>query len=365
MALGNIILSPPPVRLPAVDLKTGLLTSDHYKWQEAVWNKLQGVGAPVTAFNNRTGNVTLTTLDIVQALGYAPLTVGNAPVQSVFARTGNVLLLTSDITATLGYLPVDPAHAVLTGTPLAPTAADGTSTTQIATTEFVFRERGHATGTGVDEVFFLNEQVVTNSFSIPAAFNASSVGPISLTPGIVATIPVGSEWVVEGGESSASFTTPQTLPAGPSGPSLTGLQTSVNYLTGQVTYLLAVIQGFASNLLATVNTWTRTQSASVTVLTSTGASIAINLALSNNFSHTMTQNTTLAAPSNAVAGTSGQIAFTQAAGSSFTLAFNAQWVATDGSVPTISTTHGTVNLLSYYIVDSTHVWFVLNKGGVV
>lgn len=118
-------------------------------------------------------------------------------------------------------------------------------------------------------------------------------------------------------------------------------------------------------ILELAQTFTKTQTAAVTALTSTGASIAVDLSLSNNFSHTMTENTTLAAPSNAVAGTSGQIAFTQHASAAKTLAFNSVWVSTDGSTPVISTTVGAVNVLTFYVVDSTHVWYALNKAGVV
>lgn len=116
--------------------------------------------------------------------------------------------------------------------------------------------------------------------------------------------------------------------------------------------------------LDVVQAFTKTQTATPVSLTSTSASIAVDLSLSNNFSHTMTENTTLAAPSNAVAGTSGQIAFTQHASAAKTLAFNAAWISADGATPVISTAVGTVNLLTYYVVDSTHIWFALNKHGV-
>lgn len=117
-------------------------------------------------------------------------------------------------------------------------------------------------------------------------------------------------------------------------------------------------------LLGTVNTWTKTQTAAVTALTSSAGSIAVDLSLSNNFSHTMTENTTLAAPSNAVAGTSGQIAFTQHASAAKTLAFNAAWIAASGTAGVISTTLSAVNVMSYYVVDSTHIWYSWNKAGV-
>lgn len=52
-------------------------------------------------------------------------------------RTGAVSLASADVTAALGYTPAGLASPSFTGTPLVPTAAFGTSTTQIASTAFV------------------------------------------------------------------------------------------------------------------------------------------------------------------------------------------------------------------------------------
>lgn len=112
------------------------------------------------------------------------------------------------------------------------------------------------------------------------------------------------------------------------------------------------------------NTFTGAQAANVTVLTSSSNSVAVNLANNNNFSLTMTENTTLANPTNIVTGQSGQIAITQASGASYTLAYASYWVSASGTTPTMSTTHSAVNLLSYYVVDSTHIWYSLNTAGV-
>ena len=113
------------------------------------------------------------------------------------------------------------------------------------------------------------------------------------------------------------------------------------------------------------NTFTGAQIGTATALTSTSNSIAINLATNNNFSHTFTESTTLANPSNAVAGQSGMIAFTQHASSAKTLAFGSNWKeAITGTAPAVSTTVSTINVLTYYVVDATNVWYTLNKGGV-
>ena len=103
------------------------------------------------------------------------------------------------------------------------------------------------------------------------------------------------------------------------------------------------------------NTWGKVQVGGLTALTSTAASIAINLGTTNNFTHTMTENTTLAAPSNPTAGQTGTIVFTQHASAAKTLAFNSVWKSSTGSAIAISTTVGSINIFTYFVVDSTHI----------
>lgn len=192
------------------------------------------------------------------------------------------------------------------------------------------------------------------------------------------TLEIGDTWTLAGAYSTNGGLKSTAVTAGDT---LTTEGALINSATSKTTPVdadyVGLMDSAASNILkklswanikatflGTINTWTKTQSATVTALTSSAASIAVDLSLSNNYSHTMTENTTLAAPSNAVAGTSGQIAFTQHASAAKTLAYNAAWISTDGTTPALSTTVGTVNVLTYYIVDSTHVWFALSKHGV-
>ena len=117
--------------------------------------------------------------------------------------------------------------------------------------------------------------------------------------------------------------------------------------------------------LATTNLFTKANRNTPVALTSSSASIAIDLSASNYFSHTFTENTTLANPSNIVAGQAGQIAFTQHASSAKTLAFASYWIeATTGTAASVSTSTSAQNLLSYYVFDATHIYYVLNKHGV-
>ena len=51
-------------------------------------------------------------------------------------------------------------------------------------------------GSGTNEVFFLNDQAVTASYSIPSTKNAMTAGPITIDAGVVVTVPSGSTWTV-------------------------------------------------------------------------------------------------------------------------------------------------------------------------
>jgi hypothetical protein len=122
--------------------------------------------APVTSFNTRTGAIVLTTADVTGAGGapsaspnltgvptaptaaaadssttlattafvHAAISALGTTVQSFNGRTGAITLLGNDISAAGGALLAGPAF---TGAPTAPTATQGTATTQIASTAFV------------------------------------------------------------------------------------------------------------------------------------------------------------------------------------------------------------------------------------
>lgn len=98
------------------------------------------------------------------------------------------------------------------------------------------------------------------------------------------------------------------------------------------------------------NTWTGAQRGAFTALTSASNSIAVDLDDGNNFSHTLTEDTTLAAPSHAVAGQTGVFYFTQHASAPKTLALDAFWGfgLTDTHIMT-TTLSGTA--VMSYIVD--------------
>ncbi len=110
----------------------------------------------------------------------------------------------------------------------------------------------------------------------------------------------------------------------------------------------------------TSNTFTGAQIGTVSALTSTSNSIAVDLAVNNNFSHTTTENTTLASPSNPVAGQSGVITITQGA-TPRTLAYNSFWKFAGGVVPTLTATGGAVDVLTYYVESGSRATAQLVK----
>ena len=102
----------------------------------------------------------------------------------------------------------------------------------------------------------------------------------------------------------------------------------------------------------TANTFTGAQIGTVTALTSTAAAIDVNLAVNNNFSHGTTENTTLASPSNPVAGQSGVITITQGP-TPRTLAYNTFWKFSGGTVPILTATAGAVDVFIYSVDSAT------------
>lgn len=93
----------------------------------------------VSSFNGRTGAVTLSSTDIAAAGG----ALSGSAVTNFNGRTGAVTFLSNDLSAVGGALLASPAFS---GTPTAPTAASGTSNTQLATTAFVTSALGSIVG---------------------------------------------------------------------------------------------------------------------------------------------------------------------------------------------------------------------------
>lgn len=119
-----------------------------------------------------------------------------------------------------------------------------------------------------------------------------------------------------------------------------------------------------ATFIGTVNSWTKAQIGTPVALSISANAVAVDLSLGNNFTLTLQATTSqaLSNPTNAVAGQSGNITITQNATSS-PLTYGTNWKPVDGNAASVSTTASAVNVWSYYVVDSTHIWFQLNKNG--
>ena len=55
---------------------------------------------------------------------------------------------------------------------------------------------GGATGGGTDQIFFNNGQNVTADYTIPAATNSGTFGPVTVDDGVSVTVSSGSNWTI-------------------------------------------------------------------------------------------------------------------------------------------------------------------------
>lgn len=172
-------------------------------------------------------------------------------------------------------------------------------------------------------------------------FGSGGVGPAGPTG---ATGPIASLIAGAGLTGGTITTSGQTITANWNGGTVSALGAGLTLSAGTL----------AATALSGTNTWTAAQRGSVVTLTDT-ATIATDLALGNNYTVTLGGNRTLANPTNVVAGQAGQILIKQDATGSRTLAYGTQWKFPSGSAPVLSTAANAVDILSYFVWDSTHI----------
>ncbi len=111
-----------------------------------------------------------------------------------------------------------------------------------------------------------------------------------------------------------------------------------------------------------VQSWTKAQRGTAPAgLTSASGATAIDLDAGNNFTYTMTEDSTLSAPTHPVQGQSGCIVITQDATTPRTLAYDAFWKFPGGTVPTLTATAGAVDVFTYYVESGTRATCALLK----
>ena len=106
--------------------------------------------------------------------------------------------------------------------------------------------------------------------------------------------------------------------------------------------------------LAITQSFTKAQRGTITSFSSSSGTATPDFAAANNFSITLSENTTLANPSNLTAGQSGVIFITQDS-TARTLAFGSYWDFSGGNPPTISTGSGAVDALAYAVRTTTSI----------
>lgn len=106
--------------------------------------------------------------------------------------------------------------------------------------------------------------------------------------------------------------------------------------------------------LGSAQEYTATKNFNMTTLTSSSNSIAWDLSANQVAKHTATENTTLAAPTNQVAGATYLFIFVQDS-TPRTLAFNAAYKFPGGTAPTVSTGSGAVDVISF-VSDGTNMY---------
>jgi len=104
----------------------------------------------------------------------------------------------------------------------------------------------------------------------------------------------------------------------------------------------------------TAQTFTAAQRGTITTLTP-GTTVTPDLAVSNNFTLTPAQNTTIANPTNITAGQSGSIFIVQDGTGSRTAAWGSYWDFAAGTAPTLTTTASAVDRVDYVVRSSTSI----------
>ena len=205
------------------------------------------------------------------------------------------------------------ASPTFTGVPAAPTASQGTNTTQIATTAFVNAE---------------------------IAADTAAKAPLA----------------------SPTFTGVPAAPTASASTNTTQVATTAFVVAEIADEVGTTVQAFDADTAKTdvAQTYSKAQRGAITTLTD-GATVTPDFALSNNYTLTLGGNRTIANPSNCTAGQSGSIFLVQDGTGSRTGAWGSYWDFAGGSAPVLSTAANAVDRLDYVVRSSSSIHAVLTK----
>ena len=170
----------------------------------------------------------------------------------------------------------------------------------------------------------------------PTAGSGTNTTQIATTAFVTAAVPDVSG---KANIASPTFTGTVTIPSGAS-----------------IADIGTTIQAFDADTAKTdtAQTFTAAQRGTITTLTP-GTTVTPDLAVSNNFSLTPTQNTTIANPTNITAGQSGSIFIVQDGTGSRTAAWGSYWDFAGGVAPTLTTTAAGCDRVDYLVRSSTSI----------
>lgn len=118
------------------------------------------------------------------------------------------------------------------------------------------------------------------------------------------------------------------------------------------------VEGDTIAMLGTAQEWTARQNFNETSLTSTTNAVAWDVSSNQVVSHTLTENTTVSAPTNAPAGSFVAFrAIQDSSGGAYTLGWNAVFKFAGGTAPTMTATNGAVDVYVFWS-DGTNLYSV-------
>ena len=227
-----------------------------------------------------------------------------------------------------------------TGTPTAPTAAQSTNTTQIATTEFV---QGQLVG-----------PAFTGTPTAPTAAQGTNTTQIATTEFVNAEI--AADITGKADIASPTFTGTPAAPTAAQGANTTQIATTA-YVQGEVGSSIQAYDALTAKTNANI-TWDNAQRGVITVLTS-ATTITPDYNASNNWTCTLNHNATIANPTNLTAGQSGSIFLVQDGTGSRTVSWGSYWDFAGGTAPTLTTTASAVDRIDYVVRSSTSIHAVV------
>ena len=348
-----------------------------YVWDGSAWQQAAfSVSGSVTAFNTRTGAVTLSSADVVSALATGSIETAKIADDAITADklANSINTEISDNTAKVTNAThtgdVTGATALTIGTDKVVTSMilDANVTTgKIADDAVTADKLADAINTAISD----NTAKVTN-----ATHTGDVTGATALTIGAdkVTTAKILDSNVTAGKLATDSVTTVKILDANVTTAKMaddsvnatklnvTGDGTSGQALTsdadGSMTWV--TVQAYDADTAKTdvVQTFTTAQRGAITALVD-GATITPDMNDTNNYSVTLGGNRTLANPTNITVGQVGSIFVTQDGTGSRTLAYGSYWDFIAATAPVLTTTASAVDRIDYVVRTATSIQAVV------